>query len=132
MFITKRGKRAQVGIEILFAIGITMLIFLVMIPITINKKSEVTESAELLEQHNDCRNFVNIVARVSSTLHLNVTHEFENGVRIDPVLKTITVGEVLCSSVVEFNLDEALVLDKGKVNFLNDNEELKIKNVENA
>lgn len=126
MFITKRGRKAQIGIEIVFAIGITLLIFILFIPITINKRGDVSESADLLSKHNDCKTFINIVARVATTPNLNVTHYFSHDISVKANNRLIDIDGVLCTSIAPVP-DKNLI--KGLVEIRNIDGTVQINNV---
>ena len=111
-------NKAQIATETLFAIGIVMLIFILLIPININKRNEIRDTGIFLEKLQDCRTFVNSVSR-ASTENLEITFSVKNNLTQKADSKTIDSGGVLCNSLVSFSED--ISLNKGNVRIKNIN-----------
>ncbi len=120
-------KKAQVGNEALFAVGVVLLLFILILPIIIDKKKEVDVARVFIEKNNDCNGFANILARVSAKENLNVTHYFSYAIKMRAGERTIDTENVFCNSFV--NLSEELNLQKGDVEVRNVNGGIIVKNV---
>jgi len=123
----KMKKKAQVGSEMLFAAGIVLLIFVLLIPININKRNEVRESSIFLEKKEDCKTFVNILARVSATENLRVVFTVKHDISLDVNSKIVNVDDVVCSSFI--SMPNSIELQKGKVEIKNSKGTITIQNV---
>lgn len=120
-------KKAQVGSEMLFAAGIVLLIFILLIPININKRNEVRETSTFLDKKEDCKTFVNILARVVATENLKTVATIKHNLSLDANSKIVDVDGVVCSSFI--SMPQAIELQKGKIEIKNSKGTISIKNV---
>ena len=122
----RKARKAQVGSEMLFGVGVVLLIFILLIPINITKRAEVRDTADFLEKNVDCKTFVNILARVASTENLNVTATFKHPISTAAGSKIVDSEGVLCNSLITL---PDLSLTKGDVEIRNVNGGIRIQNV---
>ncbi len=127
MMIKRTIKRAQVGNEMMFGVGVVLLIFILLLPASIEKKNEVDKSAIALEKINACKTFSNILARVSVTGNLNVTSAFEHNISLTAGSSIVDVEGALCTSIVDSK--ESMNLAKGLIEVKNVGGEVLIRNV---
>lgn len=121
----RKARKAQVGSEMVFAAGIIIFIFIIMIPVSIKQRNEVRDTSILLDKINDCKTFINALTRVASTENLEVTISFKNKISLRENSRIVDVDGVLCTSLL--SLPENQNLTKGDVEIKNENGELKIK-----
>ncbi len=120
-------KKGQMGSEMIFAAGIILLIFILLIPINISKRNELRQSELFLEKNEDCKTFTNVLAKAASTENLQASAILKNNLTMQANSNIIDVGGVICTSFI--SLSENVELTKGKYQIKNSNWQISIKNV---
>lgn len=113
-------RKSQISIEILFSIGFSIFVFIVLLGFTMDKRQEVSETETTLEEKAECHKISNLISGVYSagpgtglieTLVLDASIDADN---------SITVGSYTCKPSIspysiEFNHDHPEKLCKGDI-----------------
>lgn len=71
-------KKAQGGVEFIFAVGIVLLIFLALLFISIDKRNEVKDAEDFIDKRNECIKVANSISTVfnygGSEVHLSTKY----------------------------------------------------------
>lgn len=59
-----KNKKAQVSIEIMYSVGVLLIIFLLLTVMTFNKKIDVEQTRDIIDKKNDCNRISSAINRV--------------------------------------------------------------------
>ena len=59
-------RKGQISTEIIYSVGVMLLIFLLLAGITFNRKIDIRELDEYLEMRNACQQMSNVVSSISA------------------------------------------------------------------
>ncbi len=59
-----RKKKGQVSIEIMYSVGVLLIIFILLTVMTFNKKIDVEKTREIIDKRNDCNKISGSINRV--------------------------------------------------------------------
>lgn len=59
-----KNKKAQISIEIMYSVGVLLIIFLLLTVMTFNKKIDVEQTRDIIDKKNDCNRISSAINRV--------------------------------------------------------------------
>ena len=60
----RKNKKGQVSIEIMYSVGVLLIIFLLLTVMTFNKKIDVERTRDIIDKKNDCNQISSAINRV--------------------------------------------------------------------
>ena len=99
-----RSKKGQISIEIMYSVGVLMVIFILLSSVTFNKKVDVERARDTVDKRSDCIMISNALGRVAS-LGEGYSSEFTT-IYYFEIFKTglIVVGDVSGSTPEEIEV----------------------------
>lgn len=85
-------KKAQTSVEFIFAIGVMIIIFLLILYFTFERKIELNETERILADKEECNKLANMITMTYLTKS-NHTFELGKNATINTISQSISVGE---------------------------------------
>lgn len=125
-------KKAQVSIEMLFAIGLMIFIFLLIFYFTFERRAELRTTEKILADKEECNKLTDMITMAYIT-QSNHTFELEKPAAISTASQTITVGETNYTCTLPINRTtnpegDFFELSSGNVNVNYDNDLVEVEN----
>ncbi|MEK6852342.1 MAG: hypothetical protein AABX59_00535 [Nanoarchaeota archaeon] len=100
----EKEKRGQISIEVLFSVGIMLLIFFVVLILNSSKKSEAREAEIFLLDRESCVRISDAIVYSESNQGFNTTLEFNDvkNVSIQANSSSLAVNNVYCDLPFKF------------------------------
>lgn len=126
-------KKSQVSIEFIFAFGIILFIFLIMLVFVVDKKHEISESEIILNKENTCLLISSLITSVfidgdSTTINVSVDYNITiSNKNNNTKNKILDVEGIYCFLPIEDIPKTSLT--KGIIEIQNQDNYIDIKNV---
>ena len=128
------GKKAQIGVEALIAIGVIFFLFLGMYALYETKKGDLLRAEEELKEREECLN----IATLATTIFVlgenaEITTRINSPITVQPSAQRIEMEHSFCTLAIGHISNNAssenFILYPGTVQIKNKNGELVIENV---
>lgn len=127
-------KKAQISVEILFAIGFALFIFIILLAFTMERRYEVKKMEITLKEKEECYKLSNLISEVfTSGVETGMMETLKYDVEINSGEGSISVGEgeFFCTfpiSAVMSPTETTFTLNKGSITLNNTNGTVVIQN----
>lgn len=128
-------KRSQIGVELIFVIGFVIVVFIILLGFTMNRKHDISETEIFLKEKEECYKLSNMISGVhTSGIGTGIIMDLKYDAEIDTGEGSIFVGEekFFCtfpiSAVTTDPIESNFNLNKGSITINNTNGTVVIKN----